>query len=84
MMSKSAYLTDDGGHDMAYVMFYVPFKDGADWSANASGSPVFGGNYWFYTPGHQAEAATLPPLSVLRVGVSTWSDGTPAGGEVRN
>ncbi|GAB3784582.1 hypothetical protein [Dyella agri] len=79
MMSKTAYLSDDGGHDMAHVMFYVPFKDGANWGANASGSPVFGGNYWFYTPGHQAEAAALPPLSVLLVGVATWSDGTPAG-----
>lgn len=78
MMSKSAYLSDDGGHDMAHVMFYVPFKDGASWGANASGSPVFGGNYWFYTTGHQAEAAALPPLSVLLVGVATWSDGTPA------
>ncbi|MEW9573018.1 hypothetical protein ABQJ54_14770 [Rhodanobacter sp. Si-c] len=78
MMSKSAYLSDDGGHDMAHVMFYVPFKDGANWGANASGSPIFGGNYWFYTTGHQAEIAALPPLSVLLVGVATWSDGTPA------
>ena len=78
MMSKSSYLSDDGGHDMAHVMFYVPFKDGADWGANASGSPVFGGNYWFYAADHQAEAAKLPPLSVLLVGVAAWSDGTPA------
>ncbi|MGN2254942.1 hypothetical protein ACFWZ4_16330 [Frateuria sp. GZRe12] len=78
MMSKSSYLSDDGGHDMAHVMFYVPSKDGADWGANASGSPVFGGNYWYYTPDHQADAASLPPLSVLLVGVATWSDGTPA------
>jgi len=78
MMSKSSYLSDDGGHDMAHVMFYVPFKDGADWGANTAGSPIFGGSYWFYTPGHQAEAASLPPLSVFLVGVATWSDGTPA------
>lgn len=78
MMSKSSYLSDDGGHDMAHVMFYIPSKDGADWGANASGSPVFGGNYWFYAAIHQAEAAKLPPLSVLLVGVATWSDGTPA------
>ena len=78
MMSKSSYLSDDGGHDMAHVMFYIPSPDGADWGANASGSPVFGGNYWFYTPNHQAEAAKFPPLSVLLVGVTTWSDGTPA------
>jgi hypothetical protein len=78
MMSKSSYLSDEGGHDMAHVMFYVPLKDGADWGANATGSPVFGGNYWFYSPDHQADAAALPPLSVLLVGVGTWSDGTPA------
>ena len=78
MMSKSSYLSDDGGHDMAHVMFYVPFKDGTTWGANAAGSPIFGGNYWFYTPDHQAEAAALPPLSVFLVGVATWSDGTPA------
>jgi hypothetical protein len=78
MMSKSAYLSDDGGHDMAHVMFYVPFKDGVDWGANVVGSPIFGGSYWFYTTGHQAEAASLPPLSVFLVGVATWSDGTPA------
>lgn len=78
MMSKTSYLSDAGGHDMAHVMFYVPLKDGADWGANASGSPVFGGNYWFYMPDHQADAAKLPPLSVLLVGVATWSDGTPA------
>ncbi|MGN6226075.1 MAG: hypothetical protein ACTHNM_01475 [Dyella sp.] len=77
MMSKSSYLSDEGDHDMAHVMFYVPFKDGADWGANATGSPVFGGNYWFYSPDHQAQAAALPPLSVLLVGVGNWSDGTP-------
>jgi hypothetical protein len=78
MMSKSSYLSDDGDHDMAHVMFFVPFKDGADWGANAPGSPVFGGSYWFATPGHEAEAATLPRLSVFLVGVCSWSDGTPA------
>jgi hypothetical protein len=78
MMSKSSYLSAEGEHDMAHVMFFVPFKDGAAWGANTPGSPVFGGSYWFFTPGHEAEAATLPPLSVLLVGVRTWSDGTPA------
>ncbi|MBT2144758.1 hypothetical protein KK133_10040 [Rhodanobacter sp. LX-100] len=78
MMSKSAYLSDDGDHDMAHVMFYVPLRDAADWGANAPGSPIFGGSYWFYTPGHRAEADALPPLSVFLVGVATWSDGTPA------
>lgn len=78
MMSKSSYLSDDGDHDMAHVMFYIPSRDGNDWGANAPGSPVLGGNYWFYTADHQADAAKLPPLSVLLVRVDTWSDGTPA------
>lgn len=78
MMSKLSYLSDDDGHDMAHVMFFVPFKDGTNWGANAPGSPVFGGNYWFFTPDREAEAAALPPLSVLLIGVGTWSDGTPA------
>ena len=78
MMSKSSYLSAEGDHDMAHVMFFIASRDGASWGANAPGSPIFGGNYWFATPDHQAEAATLPPLSVLLVGVCSWSDGTPA------
>ena len=78
MMSKSSYLQDGDVQDMAHVMFFVPFKDGADWGANLPGSPVMGGNYWFFTPEHDADKAGLPPLSVLILGVSTWSDGTPA------
>jgi len=78
MMSKSSYLSDDGDHDMPHVMFFIPFKDGNNWGANAAGSPIFGGNYWFATPDHAAETATLPPLSVLLLGACTWSDGTPA------
>jgi hypothetical protein len=78
MMSKSSYLSENGGHDMAHVMFFVPTKDGTSWGANTVGSPVFGGTYWFTMPGHDAEAATLPPLTVLLVGVCSWSDGTPA------
>jgi hypothetical protein len=78
MMSKSSYLSDDGDHDMAHVMFFIPFKNGDTWGANVPGSPVFGGNYWFATPDHAAETAALPPLSVLLLGTCTWSDGTPA------
>ncbi|WP_250625959.1 hypothetical protein [Pinirhizobacter soli] len=76
MMSKHSYLSAYGSHNMAHVMFYVPFADGKNWGANLPGSPVIGGNYWFLTPGHEAEAATLPPLSVYLVATSTWSDGT--------
>lgn len=78
MMSKSAYLTDQGGHDMPHVMFYAAVKDPADWGANAPDTPVIGGTIWFVTPGHDAEIASLPTLSVFISGVGTWSDGQPA------
>lgn len=77
MMSKSSYLSAYGTHNMAHVMFYVPTRDGVDWGANLPGAPVFGGTYWFLTPGHEAETASLPPISVFLVGTSTFSDGTP-------
>ena len=78
MMSKDAYLTDAGNHAMAHVMFYIPFENGNSWGANLAGSPLFGGNYWSILPEHKAETADLPPISVILVGVATWSDGTPA------
>jgi hypothetical protein len=77
MMSKNAYLSAQGEHNMAHVMFYVPTKDGATWGANLPGSPVIGGNYWYLLPGHDADIATLPPISVFLVATSTFSDGTP-------
>ena len=79
MMSKSSYLTGEGDdHDMPHLMFFVATRNAAGWGANAPDSPVLGVDYWFYTPGHEAEAARLPPLSVFLSGVATWSDGTPA------
>ena len=78
MMSKSSYLTDEGEHAMPHLMFFVAVKKDADWGANASDTPVFGGNYWYVTPGHEAETAKLPPLSIFLVQVATWSDGTPS------
>jgi hypothetical protein len=61
---------------MAHVMFYVPTKDDKTWGANLPGSPVIGGNYWYLLPGHDADIAALPPISVFLVGTSTFSDGT--------
>ena len=78
MMSKDAYLTDAGSHGMAHVMFYIPAQNGDSWGANLPGTPVFGGNYWFFLPEHKAKAASLPPVTVLLVGVATWSDGSLA------
>jgi hypothetical protein len=78
MMSKSSYLTDQGEHDMPHLMFFVSVRNAADWGANAPDTPIIGGNYWFFTPGHEAETASLPPLSVFLTAVATWSDGSPA------
>jgi hypothetical protein len=40
MMSKSAYLTDEGNHNGPHLMFFTPVKDSKDWGAGAAGSPV--------------------------------------------
>jgi hypothetical protein len=78
MMSRSSYLTDEGEHDMPHLMFFVAVKDSAEWGANAPDSPVFGGNYWFFTAGKETPTGNLPHLSVFITGVANWSDGTPA------
>lgn len=78
MMSKDAYLSAQGEHNMAHVMFYAPFKDGTNWGANLPGSPVMGGNYWYLLPGHEADIASLPPISVFLVATGTYSDGSAA------
>ncbi len=76
MMSKNAYLSAQGEHNMAHVMFYVPTRDDTSWGANLPGSPVIGGNYWYLMPGHETETTTLPPISVFLVATNTYSDGT--------
>ncbi|MEO5867896.1 MAG: hypothetical protein ABIQ19_12455 [Sphingomonas sp.] len=71
MMSKDAYLTNAGSHGMAHIMFFIPSQNGDSWGANLPGAPVFGGSYWFFLPEHKAEAASLPPVTVLLIGVGT-------------
>jgi hypothetical protein len=65
MMSKTAYLTDDGGHDLAHLMFYTPTTDGASWGADLPGSPVMLVQHG-------------PPFTLFIVPVGRWSDGTAA------
>jgi hypothetical protein len=43
MMSKAAYLYDEGDHNGPHRMFFTALKDGRDWGAFASGSPVVSG-----------------------------------------
>jgi hypothetical protein len=66
MMSKGAYLTDDGGHNLAHLMFYTPPLDGKVWGADLPKSPVM------LIP--QFKGAQ--PIDVFIVPVSRWSDGS--------
>lgn len=66
MMSKEAYLTDNGDHDLAHLMFYAPH--GAVWGADVSKSPVM----------LNPQFKDVQPIDVFVVSVGKWSDGTPA------
>lgn len=67
MMSKEAYLTDDGGHNLAHLMFYTPLMDGENWGADLPKSPV-----------SLLQKGPPEPFNVFIVPVGKWSDGTPA------
>jgi hypothetical protein len=67
MMSKEAYLTDRGDHNMAHLMFYAPVMDGAVWGADQPKSPVML-NQQFVREG----------IDVFMVLTGMWSDGTLA------
>src|SRR5262245_15931547 len=79
MMSKSAYLTDEGDHNMPHLMFFTAGMDAKDWGSGAADSPVMAAPYWFFSSKEPSEMKGLPPILVFLVGVSNWSDGTPAG-----
>jgi hypothetical protein len=78
MMSKSAYLYDGGDHNGPHLMFFVALKDGKDWGAGASGSPVVAAPWWFLSSKKPSQAKGLPPIHVFAVEVAKWSDGTAA------
>ena len=68
MMSKDAYLTDGGGHNLAHLMFYTPPLDGKAWGADLPKSPVM------LIP----QFKDAQPIDVFIVPVSRWSDGSIA------
>jgi len=68
MMSKDAYLTDHGNHNLAHLMFYAPPLDGAVWGADLPKSPVM----------LNPQFKGVQPIDVFVVPVGKWSDGTPA------
>jgi hypothetical protein len=65
MMSKEAYLTDRGGHNLSHLMFELPNIDAAAWGADLPDSPVF--------------SVSFAPVPMIEFNVPTnqWSDGTP-------
>src|SRR5579862_4238554 len=75
MMSKSSYLTDDGGHDVPHMMFFQPDKPDAAWGANVANAPVVSVNYWYLSAEAYPQLKSFPPLAVFLVMVPKWSDG---------
>lgn len=68
MMSRKAYLTDSGDHNLCHLMIYAPLTDGASWGADLAGSPIiFAGQF----------QGAPEPITVFLVPVAKWSDGTP-------
>lgn len=68
MMSKSAYLTDDDGHNLSHLMFYTPPTDAAAWGADLPKSPVM----------LIQQFKGAQPFNIFIVSVGRWSDGTAA------
>ena len=79
MMSKSAYLTDQGEHNGPHLMFLTAGMDAKDWGAGAAGSPLISAPYWFFSSKEPSQMKGLPSILVFLIGVANWSDGTPAG-----
>jgi hypothetical protein len=79
MMSKTAYLTDQGKHNGPHLMFLTAGMDAKDWGAGAPGSPLISAPYWFFSSKEPSQLKGLPPLLVFLIGVANWSDGTTAG-----
>jgi hypothetical protein len=67
MLSKAAYLTDSGDHNIAHLMFYTPLMDGAVLGADLPKSPVM------LNPQFAKEG-----IDGVMVLTGMWSDGTLA------
>jgi hypothetical protein len=78
MMSKEAYLTDLGSHNMAHLMFYTPL--GTVWGANLVDSSnqlsePFPGSPLLLAPSYKGNPE---PIDMFLMGTGVWSDGTTA------
>ena len=78
MMSRSAYLTDHGHHNVPHLMFFHTDNNETAWGANQTNSPVLSVNYWYLDAEAYPQLKSFPPLFVYLVVVDKWSDGTPS------
>jgi hypothetical protein len=67
MLSKDAYLTDQGSHNLAHLMLYTPVMDKANWGADVPNSPV-----------SMLQTGPPEPFTLFIVPTGKWSDGSPA------
>ena len=67
MISKEAYLTDAGSHNLAHLMYYTPVMEKAKWGADEPNSPVI-----------LLQTGPPQPFTVFIVPTGKWSDGTRA------
>src|SRR5271163_1932734 len=68
MLSKEAYLSDEGQHHwIAHLMIYTPLADSAVWGADLPHSPVMLNPQFHGDP---------EPIDVFMIPVGKWSDGT--------
>ena len=68
MMSKGTYFSQDQGHWVSHLMFYMPQTDLKSWGVGAAKSPVIGYNF----PDER--------LTIFLIPIGRWSDGTPSMG----
>ena len=80
MMSKDAYLSHLGSHNLCHVMFFLPIKDPAELNADDPNSPISSTSIWFPDPDKPDSPLNkeLPPLRTVPIEVPYWSDGTLA------
>jgi hypothetical protein len=76
MLSKGAYLTDLGNHNMAHLMFYMPL--GTQWGANLVDSSnhvseTFPGSPVLLAPSYKGNPE---PIYMFLIPTGVWSDGT--------
>ena len=77
MMSKSAYLYDEGDHNGPHLMFFTALKDGKNWGWRIGRASCFRSLLVLIVE-EPSQANGLPPILVFAVEVAKWSDGTAA------